>query len=117
MYNFSHPLSTGMMNLKLILLMAPGYRSPLRPIPMDSIPDPMFSSDSGQMMQHGGLTDNNIEYQLVNNNWEQDMSCYDEDNTESCDKDSWWIEAINLVDDIENMEKTWDSSNMVSVLK
>ncbi|KAJ0042558.1 hypothetical protein Pint_17549 [Pistacia integerrima] len=92
-----------------------GYRSPLRPIPLDSIPDPMFSSDSRQMMQHGGLTDNNIEYQLVNNYWEQDMSCYDDDNTESCGKDSWWIEAINLADDIENKQKTWDSSNMANI--
>ncbi|XP_031269541.1 DNA-directed primase/polymerase protein isoform X2 [Pistacia vera] len=92
-----------------------GYRSPLRPIPLDSIPDPMFSSDSRQMMQHGGLTDNNIEYQLVNNYWEQDMSCYDDDNTESCGKDSWWIEAINLANDIENKQKTWDSSNMANI--
>ncbi|XP_044467882.1 DNA-directed primase/polymerase protein [Mangifera indica] len=92
-----------------------GYRSPLRPIPMDCIPDSMYSSGLGQMMQHEGLTNNNIEYHLVKNCRELDMSYYNEDNPESCNKDSWWIEAINLANDIENKHKACDIVNMVNI--
>lgn len=97
--------------------MVPDYRSPLRPIPIDTIPDLMFSYDSGQQMtHHGGLTHIDIEYQLVDNDGERNLPNDDEHNTASCSKDPWWVEAVKVADDIENKQKTFELSNMVSLL-
>ncbi|KAJ6684082.1 hypothetical protein OIU85_007740 [Salix viminalis] len=54
-----------------------GYRSPLRPIPWNVIPDPPYSYDSVQLVDQIG-----------------------------CSKDSWWLEAIKVADVIENKQKT-----------
>ncbi|KAL5746421.1 hypothetical protein ACOSP7_027567 [Xanthoceras sorbifolium] len=92
-----------------------GYRSPLRPIPIETVPDLLLSYDSGQMAHHGGLTHIDIEYQLVDNNGERDLLYDDEHNTASCSKDSWWVEAIKVADTIENKQKTFELSNMVNI--
>ncbi|KAM4076278.1 hypothetical protein ACJW30_12G050900 [Castanea mollissima] len=60
-----------------------GYRSPLRPIPIDIIPDPLVFFDSDQTINH-----------------------------DNCSKDSWWVEAIRVADDIENKKNTVELSNM-----
>ncbi|KAK4836935.1 hypothetical protein QYF36_001476 [Acer negundo] len=92
------------------------YRSPLRPIPIDTIPDLMFSYDSGQQMtHHGGLTHIDIEYQLVDNDGERDLLYDDEQNTASCSKDPWWVEAVKVANDIENKQKTFELSNMMNL--
>ncbi|KAJ4705942.1 DNA-directed primase/polymerase protein-like [Melia azedarach] len=91
-----------------------GYRSPLRPIPLDSIPDLPFSSDLGQTMHHGEFSHDNTEYQFVNNRDERDLLSDDEYNTESCAKDPWWIEAVKVADDIENKQKVWEINNVVN---
>lgn len=73
--------------------MASGYRSPLRPIPLDIIPE----------MVH--------EYR-------NDHECVpygDENMTSSCITDSWWLEAIRVADDVEN--KKIDISNMLSCVR
>ncbi|KAK2653993.1 hypothetical protein Ddye_013849 [Dipteronia dyeriana] len=92
------------------------YRSPLRPIPIDTIPDFMFPYDSGQQMTHqGSLTHINIEYQQVDNDGERDLLYNDEQNTASCSKDTWWVEAVKVADDVENKQKTFELSNMMNL--
>ncbi|KAG5227434.1 DNA-directed primase/polymerase protein [Salix suchowensis] len=54
-----------------------GYRSPLRPIPWNVIPDPPCSYDSVQLVDQIG-----------------------------CSKDPWWLEAIKVAEVIENKQKT-----------
>lgn len=34
--------------------------------------------------------------------------------TDSCSKDSWWVEAIKVAEDIENTQKSLDLTKMVS---
>lgn len=67
------------------------------------------------MALHGGLTHTNIEHQLVDSDEEQNLLYDDEHNTASS-KDSWWVEAIKVADDIENKQKTLEISNVVSLL-
>ncbi|CAK7338732.1 unnamed protein product [Dovyalis caffra] len=86
-----------------------GYRSPLRPIPWDVIPDPPFSYDSVQMADKIGSTNNNLEFQYVSNDCEDFRLYVDKHNSDSCSKDSWWLEAIKVADDIENEKKTLDN--------
>lgn len=104
-------------SFELILLMAPGYRSPFRPIPMDPIPDLPFSSDSEHMVHHGGSSHNNTEYQFVKNYEKHDLLYDDERDTESYCKDSWWIEAVKFANDVENKKMTCELGNLVSLLK
>ncbi|KAH9677548.1 DNA primase [Citrus sinensis] len=92
----------------------PGYRSPLRPIPMDPIPDLPFSSDSEHMVHHGGSSHNNTEYQFVKNDEKHDLLYDDERDTESYCKDSWWIEAVKFANDVENKKMTCELGNLAN---
>ncbi|PON58210.1 DNA primase, UL52/UL70 type, Herpesviridae [Parasponia andersonii] len=57
-----------------------GYRSPLRPVPLDIIPD---------MVDHGGSEVYNEE-------------CFnDKSTTNNSTPDSWWLEAMRLADNVE----------------
>ncbi|XVF53526.1 hypothetical protein PTKIN_Ptkin05aG0106000 [Pterospermum kingtungense] len=79
-----------------------GYRSPLRPVPMDCIPDSSFFFDSRQIADEDGLTSNNLDYQFVDNNEGRVLLYSNESDLDNCAKDSWWLEAIKVADDIES---------------
>lgn len=95
--------------------MASGYRSPLRPIPIKTIPDPLVFFDSDQTMDHGVSTVNNLEHRFVDSDEEHVLLYNDENITDNNIKDSWWLEAIRVADDIENKKNTEELSNMVSI--
>ncbi|GMN44528.1 hypothetical protein TIFTF001_013734 [Ficus carica] len=65
-----------------------GYRSPLRPIPWDVIPD---------TVHHEGSVVHNLEW------------CNDENTANDSTPDSWWFEAMRVA---ENVEKGWDLSEL-----
>ncbi|KAL2227033.1 UNVERIFIED_CONTAM: hypothetical protein Sindi_2062000 [Sesamum indicum] len=75
-----------------------GYRSPLRPVPDDVIPDPalMFNLDG----------DNYSE--------EQTKPTVDGSFTDSCKKE-WWHEAIKVAEQVEKIQKALDLTQMVSL--
>ncbi|KAK9021812.1 hypothetical protein V6N11_011781 [Hibiscus sabdariffa] len=82
-----------------------GYRSPLRPIPSDCIPESSFFFDSSQMVDDDGLlTSNNLEYRSVNNNNNEGRVLLygNEGDLDYSTKDSWWLEAIKVADTIES---------------
>ncbi|KAK9994593.1 hypothetical protein SO802_024296 [Lithocarpus litseifolius] len=89
-----------------------GYRSPSRPIPIDIIPDPLVFFDSDQTINHGVSRVNNLNHQFVDSNEEHALLYNDENITDNCSKDSWWVEAIRVADDIENKKNTVELSNM-----
>jgi hypothetical protein len=95
--------------------MALGYRSPLRPIPIDTIPVPSVFFGSDQTVSHGGPTVNNLDLQFGNTDEESVLHYNDENTTNSCTKDPWWFEAIRVADDIENKKNTVEFSYMVSI--
>lgn len=86
-----------------------GYRSPLRPVPLDSIPDTALFSDSVPVE----LKEINLECDS-NENGQTYVSIYcDESTKDGCFKDGWWHEAIKVADSVENMQKSLKFSNMV----
>ncbi|GAV76314.1 Herpes_UL52 domain-containing protein [Cephalotus follicularis] len=82
-----------------------GYRSPFRPLPMGSIPDPSIFLNSVEVAHHVGLT-SNLENQYVDNDQENALVYGDEYSTNSSSKDSWWLEAMKVADDIEVKQGT-----------
>ncbi|CAI9092308.1 OLC1v1027508C1 [Oldenlandia corymbosa var. corymbosa] len=72
-----------------------GYRSPLRPLPEDVIPDPTNFQNSE------GPTEIHVET----------MSPADGTMTDSCKKE-WWSEAVRLADEAENVQKKLDLTGM-----
>lgn len=91
-----------------------GYRSPSHPIPKDAIPNDtiLFNFGSNSV---GGSTDKNLEHQLVQNGQEHVKFYSDESITDSCRKDGFWIEAIRAAERIENMPRTLDLTETVSL--
>ncbi|KAA8539966.1 hypothetical protein F0562_026658 [Nyssa sinensis] len=87
-----------------------GYRSPLRPIPMDAVPDTTIFFNS--VGHNGGSMDNILEFQFVENSQEHIPLHNDESIIDSCKKDGWWLEAVRFADKVENMRKTLDLNNM-----
>ncbi|KAL7229826.1 hypothetical protein ACSBR2_008391 [Camellia fascicularis] len=86
-----------------------GYRSPLRPIPINVIPDAtIFFNFVGH---NGGSVDENLECQLVENGQGHITFYGDESATDSGKKDEWWLEAIRVAEKVEN-PKTLDFSGM-----
>ncbi|XP_017972925.1 PREDICTED: DNA-directed primase/polymerase protein isoform X1 [Theobroma cacao] len=79
-----------------------GYRSPLRPIPTDCIPDSSFFFDSRQIVDDDGLTSNDLEYQFVNNDNGRVLLYSNESDIDDCTKDSWWLEAVKVADNIDS---------------
>ncbi|KAF2315540.1 hypothetical protein GH714_040041 [Hevea brasiliensis] len=92
-----------------------GYRSPLRPIPINLIPDPSFSYDPVQVVHHMGLSNDNLEYQSVNNNCGGVLLYNDDHDTDNFTKDSWWLEAVKVADDIESKRKTVELSTVNNI--
>ncbi|OMO86979.1 DNA primase, UL52/UL70 type, Herpesviridae [Corchorus capsularis] len=91
-----------------------GYRSPLRPIPVDCIPDSSFFFDSREI-DDDGLASNNLEYQFANNDDERALLQGNESNLEICAKDSWWLEAIKVADTIESRPERLMLNDMENV--
>ncbi|XVE64290.1 hypothetical protein DITRI_Ditri07aG0089000 [Diplodiscus trichospermus] len=80
-----------------------GYRSPLRPIPMDCIPDSSFFLDSRHIVDDDDvLASNNHDYQFVNNDKGKVLLYCNESDLDNCTRDSWWLEAIKVADNIES---------------
>lgn len=80
-----------------------GYRSPLRPIPIDALPSPWVSTDSEQILNDTEFNDDRINYQSLSNDQNCLLLFSDKKNiTDSSVKDSWWLEAIRVADDVEN---------------
>ncbi|KAI5657830.1 hypothetical protein M9H77_26623 [Catharanthus roseus] len=78
-----------------------GYRSPLRLIPDDVVPDPsIFLNMSG----HSAVQSHTIKMT-------------DENMPDSCKKEEWWIEATRIADQIENTQKILDMTMMDSTLE
>ncbi|XP_059629155.1 uncharacterized protein LOC132271715 isoform X2 [Cornus florida] len=87
-----------------------GYRSPLRPIPVDAVPDSrIFFKSVGH---NEGSMDNTLQFQSVEKGQEHIPPYSNESIIDSCKKDGWWLEAISYADKIENMQKTLDLSGM-----
>ncbi|KMZ62192.1 hypothetical protein ZOSMA_486G00100 [Zostera marina] len=78
-----------------------GYRSPIRPIPCDMIPDVATVFNSTQTQNYRQVMNINFDR---NEEDENKSSCTDvECITDSCKKDSeWWQEAIKYADAVEN---------------
>lgn len=79
-----------------------GYRSPLRPIPIDVIPSPWVSTDSEQISNDIVSTDDCIKYQSLTNDENCLLLFSDKNITDSSVKDSWWLEVTRVADDVEN---------------
>lgn len=95
--------------------MATGYRSPLRPIPRDTIPDDMALFNSTWNENYREVMNINLDVHVGENNVQLSHPKFDEGITDSCKKDGgWWLEAIRIADDIENKPKEPDFSELVS---
>ncbi|KAG8652962.1 DNA-directed primase/polymerase protein isoform X7 [Manihot esculenta] len=91
-----------------------GYRSPLRPIPINLIPDPSVFYDSAQV-DHMGLSNDNLEHQSVKSDCGGVLLYNDDHDTDNFAKDSWWIEALEVADDIESKQKKMELSTMSNI--
>ncbi|TYK23011.1 DNA-directed primase/polymerase protein isoform X2 [Cucumis melo var. makuwa] len=85
-----------------------GYRSPLRPIPIDAIPSPWVSTDSGQISNDMVSTDDCIDYQFPSIDENCLLLFSDKNITDSSVKDSWWLEVMRVADDVENKRNMVD---------
>ena len=70
-----------------------GYRSPLRPVPPDVLPD---SCKIGEQ---------NESQEIIH-----------ESPMDSCQKDEWWREAMLVAEKVENMPRKLDLAKEVSIL-
>lgn len=84
-------------------------------IPDDITPDPSLFFDSNHTANHGGPTLNNPDHQFLDNDEKNVLLHNDENFIDSFSKDSWWLEASRVAEDIEN-KKNSKLSNMVSIL-
>ena len=77
----------------------------------------IFFFDSRQTVDDDGLTSNNLEYQFVNNDEGRVLLYSNESDLDNCAKDSWWLEAIKVADNIESKPERLMLNDMVSLLK
>jgi len=84
-----------------------GYRSPLRQIPVH-----VFSNPSDVIDSSFGLLDEHS----VDNKWRHQLDDFlqYEDTVEENSNDSWWLEAMRVVEDMENKQTKTEPSTMVS---
>ncbi|CAL1404849.1 unnamed protein product [Linum trigynum] len=93
-----------------------GYKSPFRPVPIDMIPNRSFPRDSGQTLSQAALTNDCLEYQLVNSNYNGAVPWNGSNSaTGSSGKDSWWLEAMKVAEDIETKRNPMEPSQMVNL--
>ncbi|KAL5980468.1 hypothetical protein ACLOJK_028376 [Asimina triloba] len=88
-------------------LIVSGYRSPLRPIPNDTIPENMAVFNLMWAANCGGMMNVNLDLQCDKNNLEFASTYKGESIMDgSPTKDSgWWLEVMRITDDIENTKK------------
>lgn len=86
-----------------------GYRSPLRPLPYDVIPDNVPLLNSTEMSNIREDLDTNINGNLGGSHLELYSNDDDELVTESCmEENSWLQEAIKYADSVENSRNAPD---------
>lgn len=78
---------------------APGYRSPLREVPDDAIPDPSFVRNLPGESEIEGQTKVGGDERLA----------------DSCKKEKWWLEAVRVAEEVEKIQKALDLTQMVSL--
>lgn len=87
-----------------------GYRSPMRQIPVHVFSNPSDVIDSFGLLDDEQPVDDKWRHQLDDNK-EQSSLQYEDivaDNT----NDSWWLEAIRVVEDMENKQTQTELSTM-----
>lgn len=96
-------------------MLTTGYRSPLRPIPRDTIAGNMALFNSTWSENYREVLNINLDVHLGETNVHVSYPDFDEGITDSCKKDGgWWLEAVRIADDIENRSKAPDFSELVS---
>ncbi|OEL19097.1 hypothetical protein BAE44_0019875 [Dichanthelium oligosanthes] len=82
-----------------------GYRSPLRPAPLDVMPELSSAVESAQTEYQGEVVEINFDHSSTN-------GCYPCDGKsvmENCEEDpDWWEAAVKFADSIENIEHASD---------
>ncbi|XP_057951241.1 uncharacterized protein LOC131146009 isoform X2 [Malania oleifera] len=89
-----------------------GYRSPLRPVPVDALTDTAVMVNSAQMEQYGDSLNYNFDWSFAENDQKHDPFYNDVSITDSCKKDPWWLEAIRVADNVENTRSNLELGNM-----
>lgn len=93
-----------------------GYRSPLRPVPWDVIPDSKALFSSVYTENCSEIMDIGFDTRFDGNNMENNSCDNGELITDSCKKDSnWWQEAMRYADCIEKMRNAAELSKLVSM--
>ncbi|XP_061337305.1 uncharacterized protein LOC133299245, partial [Gastrolobium bilobum] len=87
-----------------------GYRSPLRQIPVHVFSDPSVVIGSSGMLGDEQPLDDERRHQLDDNNKQNLLQ--NEDTVEDNSNDSWWLEAIRVVEDMENKQTKTELSTM-----
>ncbi|OVA02115.1 DNA primase [Macleaya cordata] len=87
-----------------------GYRSPIRPIPMDVIPDNVAFMHPSQAENYRSMN-NNLDHQFDNNDAQQLHNSCGKDQR-SCGKNGWWLEAMRIADEIESMRKAQEHDEL-----
>ncbi|KAK2366883.1 DNA primase [Trifolium repens] len=85
-----------------------GYRSSLRPIPVHVFSNHSVAIGSSEMLDHKYPVDDGWGHQSDDNNKPNFLQYEDAVEDNSCD--SWWLEAIKVVEDVENKQTTAELS-------
>ncbi|KAF7802077.1 DNA-directed primase/polymerase protein isoform X1 [Senna tora] len=81
-----------------------GYRSPLRPIPVEVINNSSVDFNSFGTIDHERPLADDLRHQLLNDNQASKFHLYDDDKADS-PGGSWWLEALRVVEDVEHKKK------------
>ncbi|GAU29204.1 hypothetical protein TSUD_361940 [Trifolium subterraneum] len=85
-----------------------GYRSSLRPIPVHVFSNPSVAIGSSEMLDDKYPVDDGWGHQPDDNNKPNFLQY--EDTVEDNSSDSWWLEAIKIVEDVENKQTATELS-------
>ncbi|KAK7380402.1 hypothetical protein VNO78_32912 [Psophocarpus tetragonolobus] len=90
-----------------------GYRSPSRQIPVHVLSNPSDVIDSSGLLDDEQLIEDKWRHQLDDNNEQNFLQFNDvvEDNSDN----SWWLEAIRAVEDMENKQTKTELSTMEAI--
>lgn len=95
--------------------MGSGYRSPVRPIPVNVFSNPSVIGSSGMLDDNQPVNDScDWRYQLDVNDKPNFLQC--EDTVEDISSDSWWHEAIKVVEDVENKQISTENKQTMGEL-
>jgi len=90
-----------------------GYRSPSRQIPVHVFSNPSDVIDSSFGSLDGEQSEDNKWRHQLDDSKEQNSLQYD-DTVEDNSNDSWWLEAIRVVENMENKQTKSELNTMVS---